>query len=130
MGSSYGFKKKNIPKTKIMKNFFNKETILLLIISVLVIWNVFNTNGLKTDVKGYRNQIESLQVHIDSTQQVNKVIDKKIEKVDEKVANVTKEIHHIDNTITIVKNNTDEKINTADNFGVNELELFFANRYK
>jgi peptidoglycan hydrolase CwlO-like protein len=113
-----------------MKNFFNKETILLLIISVLVIWNVFNTNGLKTDVKGYRNQIESLQVHIDSTQQVNKVIDKKIEKVDEKVANVTKEIHHIDNTITIVKNNTDEKINTADNFGVNELELFFANRYK
>ena len=130
MGSSYGVKKKNIPKTKIMKNFFNKETILLLIISVLVIWNVFNTNGLKTDVKGYRNQIESLQVHIDSTQQVNKVIDKKIEKVDEKVANVTKEIHHIDNTITIVKNNTDEKINTADNFGVNELELFFANRYK
>lgn len=130
MGSSYGIKKENIPKTRIMKNFFNKETILLLIISVLVIWNVFNTNGLKTDVKGYRNQIESLQVHIDSTQQVNKVIDKKIEKVDEKVANVTKEIHHIDNTITIVKNNTDEKINTADNFGVNELELFFANRYK
>jgi peptidoglycan hydrolase CwlO-like protein len=113
-----------------MKNFFNKETILLLIISGLVIWNVFNTNNLKTDVKGYKNQIDSLQVHIDSAQQVNKVIDSKIEKVDEKVATVTKEIHHIDNTITIVKNNTDEKINTADNFGVNELELFFTNRYK
>ena len=52
------------------------------------------------------------------------------EKVDEKVAVVTKEIHHIDNTITIVKNNTDEKIDNVDNFGLNELELFFADRYK
>jgi lactam utilization protein B len=54
----------------------------------------------------------------------------KIGKVDEKVISVTKEIQHIDNSITIVKNNTDEKINIADNFGTNELELFFANRYK
>jgi hypothetical protein len=61
---------------------------------------------------------------------VNKEIDVKIGKVDEKVISVTKEIQHIDNSITIVKNNTDEKINIADNFGTNELELFFTNRYK
>lgn len=113
-----------------MKEFFNKQTILLIIIGVLLIWNIFNTNGIKTNVDEYRDKIDSLQVQIDSAQVVNKEIDVKIDKVDEKVVNVTKEINHIDNTITIVKNNTNEKINIADNFGTNELELFFANRYK
>jgi len=113
-----------------MKNLINKDTILLLIVAGLVIWNIFSTNNIKTDVKSYKEKIESLQVHIDSAQQVNKVIDTKIEKVGDKIVEVKKDIHHIDNTITIVKNNTDEKVNTVDNFGVNELELFFANRYQ
>jgi peptidoglycan hydrolase CwlO-like protein len=113
-----------------MKEFYNKQTILLLIIAVLAIWNIFNTNSIKTDVNSYKDKIKAIQVQVDSVQTVNKEIDVKIGKVDEKVVNVTKEIHHIDNTITIVKNNTNEKINTADNFGVNELELFFANRYQ
>jgi peptidoglycan hydrolase CwlO-like protein len=113
-----------------MKKFFNEQTILLLIIAVLAIWNIFNTNSIKTDVDSYKDKIKTIQVQVDSVQTVNKEIDGKIGKVDKKIVNVTKEIHHIDNTITIVKNNTNEKINTADNFGVNELELFFANRYR
>jgi peptidoglycan hydrolase CwlO-like protein len=115
-----------------MKNFItnNKNTILLLIIAALAIYNIFNINGIKTDVKGYKQQIETIQTKVDSAQIVNKVIDGKIQKVDEKVVTVTKEIHHIDNTIIQVKHNTDEKIDSADNYGVNELELFFANRYK
>lgn len=113
-----------------MKDMLNKNTILLLIIGGLLIWNIFNTNNIKTDVQSYKDRINALQVHIDSAQTVNKVIDTKIEKVGEKIVEVNKEIHHIDNTITIVKNNTDEKINNVDNFGVNELELFFANRYQ
>ena len=102
----------------------------LLIIVLLVIWNVFNTKSVRTDVKGYKDKINNIQNNIDSAQNVNKVIDKKIEKVDEKVVSITKEIYHIDKTIEVVKNNTNEKINDADNFGVNELELYFANRYK
>ena len=113
-----------------MKKFFNEQTILLLIIAVLAIWNIFNTSSIKTDVDSYNDKIKTIQVQVDSVQTVNKEIDGKIGKVDKKIVNVTKEIHHIDNTITIVKNNTNEKINTADNFGVNELELFFANRYQ
>ena len=107
-----------------------KETVLLFLVVILVVYNIFNTNGIKTDVDGYFKKIDSIQVKVDSAQVINKEIDNKIEKVDEKVAIVTKEIHHIDNTITIVKNNTDEKIDNVDNFGLNELELFFADRYK
>jgi hypothetical protein len=113
-----------------MKEFFNKQTILLIVIAMLLIWNVLNDKEVKTDFNEYKNKMNSIQVKIDSAQAVNKEIDIKISEMDEKVINVTKEIHHIDNTITIVKNNTNEKINIADNFGTNELELFFANRYK
>lgn len=115
-----------------MKEYLSKNTntFLLLIIGGLLVFNILNTEGIKTDVKEYRHRIDSLQINIDSAMQVNKVIDNKIEKVDEKVINVTKEIHHIDKTIEVVKKNTDEKVNDADNFGVNELELFFSNRYK
>jgi hypothetical protein len=108
----------------------NGQIILLVIIAGLLLWNIFTTSTIKTDVEFYRNQIDSIQVKVDSAQVVNKEIDVKISKVDEKVVEVTKEIHHIDNTITIVKNNTDEKIGNVDNFGLNELELFFSNRYK
>lgn len=113
-----------------MKEFFNKQTILLIVIAILLIWNILNDKEVKTDFNEYKNKMNSIQVKIDSAQAVNKEIDIKISEMDEKVINVTKEIHHIDNTITIVKNNTNEKINIADNFGTNELELFFANRYK
>ena len=40
-----------------MKKFLNKETFLLLIIVLLVIWNVFNTKSVRTDVKGYKDKI-------------------------------------------------------------------------
>jgi peptidoglycan hydrolase CwlO-like protein len=60
---------------------------------------------------------------------INKQIDIKIDSVKENVISITKEIHHIDNTITIIKKQTDEKINNIDKFSNAELEFFFTNRY-
>ncbi len=107
----------------------NKHNIILLVIAGLVIWNVFNTNSIKTDVQGYKDKIESLQVKVDSAQAVNQVIDTKIDSVKENVVNITKEITHIDNNISIIKKQTDEKVNRVDSYTANELEQFFANRY-
>ena len=80
-------------------------------------------------VKGYEQRIDSVQTKIDSAQVINKQIDVKIDSVKENVVSITKEIHHIDNTLTIVKKQTDEKINTVDKFSNAELEFFFTNRY-
>lgn len=115
-----------------MKEFLSKNinTFLLLIIGGLLVLNILSTEVIKTDVKEYRHRIDALQNNIDSTKQVNEIIDNKVEKVDEKVVNLTKEIRYIDKTINVIKNNTDEKVNDVDNFGPNKLELFFSNRYK
>jgi chromosome segregation ATPase len=106
-----------------------KQDIILIIIALLCLYNIFNTNSIKTDVKGYKEKIEALQTKVDSAQAVNEKIDVKIDSVKDNVVNITKEIHHIDNNISIIKQQTDEKINSIDSFTANELEQFFTNRY-
>ena len=106
-----------------------KQDIVLIIITLLCLYNIFNTNGIKTNVKDYKEKIEALQTKIDSTQIVNKKIDVKIDSVKNNVINITKEIHHIDNNISIIKKQTDEKVNSVDTLTANELEQFFTNRY-
>jgi peptidoglycan hydrolase CwlO-like protein len=107
----------------------NSQNILLGIVVILAAWNIFTTNSVKTDVQGYKDKIQALQVQVDSAQAVNNVIDTKIDSVKEKVVHITEEINHIDNNITIIKKQTDEKVNRVDSYSANELEQFFADRY-
>lgn len=107
----------------------NKQNILLIIVIVLAGWNIFTTSKIKTNVNSFKEKIESIQKNVDSAQVVNKQIDTKVGEVKESVVTITKEVHHIDNTLTIVKNKTNEKVNTVDGFSNVELEYFFTNRY-
>jgi peptidoglycan hydrolase CwlO-like protein len=106
-----------------------KELILLLIIAGLLIFNMFTMNTVKTDVKKYEDKITSLQVSVDSFVKNNSEINDKITNLNGNVVNITNKIEKVDKTINIIKKNTDEKINRVDSFSINELELFFANRY-
>jgi peptidoglycan hydrolase CwlO-like protein len=106
-----------------------KELILLLIIAGLLIFNMFTMNTVKTDVKKYEDKIISLQVSVDSFAKNNSEINDKITNLNGNVVNITNKIEKVDKTINIIKKNTDEKINRVDSFSINELELFFANRY-
>ena len=107
----------------------NKQNILLIIVLVLVGYNIFTTNTIKTDIKGYKDKIESIQTKVDSAKIVNVKIDTKVDSVKQNIVTISKEIHHIDNTITIVKNQTNEKANSAGKFSNAELEQFFSSRY-
>jgi len=109
--------------------FKDKQNIILLIIVILVGWNLLNTSRIKTDIDGYKGKIESIQTKVDSAKTINSKIDFKIDSVHQKVITINKEVHHIDKTITIVKEKTNEKINTVDKFSNPELEYFFSNRY-
>ena len=105
------------------------QIILLIIITILIGWIIFTTNSIKTDVNGYRKKIESIQVKVDSAQVINKQIDDKVLVVKENITNITKEIHEIDNNLTIVKEKTNEKVNNANNFGNVQLEQLLTARY-
>ena len=107
----------------------NKQNLLLILVVILIGYNIFTTNSVRTDVKGYKAKIESIQTKIDSAKVVNTKIDTKIDSVKQNVVSITKQINHIDNTITIVKNQTNEKADNAGKFSNVELEQFFASRY-
>ena len=107
----------------------NRQNILLGIIIVLALWNIFNTNGIKTDVKSYKEKIENIQTEVDSAQLVNKEMDEKVLVIKETVNSITKEIHEIDNNIQMVKEQTDEKVINVGFIGNAELERLFADRY-
>ena len=104
--------------------------ILLVIIGALVGWNIFTTNSIKTDVKGYEKKIENIGVKIDSSNVVNKNINDKVGEVKENVEIITNDIRHIDKNITVIKKQTNEKVNSVDNIPDSELELFFTNKYE
>jgi chromosome segregation ATPase len=104
--------------------------ILLVIIAGLVGWNIFTTNTIKTDVKGYEKKIDNIQTNIDSAKVVTKSIDTKIGGVKENVTTITNQIHHIDKNITTIKKQTNEKVNSIDTIPDSELELFFTNKYE
>ena len=104
--------------------------ILLVIIGALVGWNIFTTNSIKTDVKGYEKKIENIGVKIDSSNVVNKNINDKVGEVKENVEIITNDIRHIDKNITVIKKQTEEKVNSVDDIPDSELELFFTNKYE
>jgi peptidoglycan hydrolase CwlO-like protein len=107
----------------------NRQDILLAIVMVLALWNILNTNGIKTDVKSYKEKIENIQVEIDSAQSVNKDMDEKVLVIKETVNSITNEIHEIDNNIEMVKEQTDEKVISVGFIGNVELEKLFTDRY-
>ena len=104
--------------------------ILLVIIGALVGWNIFTTNSIKTDVKGYEKKIENIGVKIDSSNVVNKKINDKVGEVKENVEIITNDIRHIDKNIIVIKKQTNEKVNSVDDIPDSELELFFTNKYE
>jgi hypothetical protein len=104
--------------------------ILLVIIGALVGWNIFTTNSIKTDVKGYEKKIENIGVKIDSSNVVNKNINDKVVEVKENVEIITNDIRHIDKNIIVIKKQTNEKVNSVDDIPDSELELFFTNKYE
>lgn len=107
----------------------NRQNILLGIIVILVLWNILNTNGIKTDVKSYKEKIENIQVEVDSVQLINKEIDEKVLVIKESVNSINKEIYEIDNNIETVKEQTNEKVINVGFIGNVELERLFAERY-
>ena len=107
----------------------NDNNIVLYIVAALLVYLIFTTNGIKTDIKGYKENIENIQTKVDSAKTVDEKLVYKIDSVKQKVVTINNDIHHIDKTITIVRKNTNEKTNSINKFSNPELEYFFTNRY-
>ena len=108
----------------------NKQNILLGIIIFLAAWNIFQGSKIKTDIKGYNAKIEAIQKEIDSVQVENKKLIEEIKLIDSEIDNLDGDINNVTKNITIIKNQTNAKIDSVNNYNFSDLEKFFTDRYK
>ncbi len=109
---------------KILKN------IILVILIILVGYNIFTNNSIRTDVEAYNRKIDSLQNEIDSVENANVVLDGHIDKVDNELTQVETRVITINKNITELKTQTNEKVDAVNTYTANDLIWFFTNRYE
>lgn len=107
----------------------NKQNILLGIIILLAAWNIFQGSKIKTDIKGYNAKIEAIQKEIDSVQVENQKLIEEIKMIDSEIDNIDGDINNVTKNITIIKNQTNAKIDSVNNYNFSDLEKFFSDRY-
>jgi cell division protein FtsB len=111
-----------------MKDF--KSTFLLIVIIGLVGYNIFFLKEMKTDVKSYNSKIDSIQVDIDSVVSANKLLDENLKNIHNEIILIDKDINKVQTNIKTIKETTHEKVRNVDNYAIDELYQFFANRYE
>ena len=106
------------------------KNIILVVLIVLVGYNIFTNNGIRTDVEAYNRKIDSLQNEIDAVENANKALDGHIDKVDNELNIVETRVTTINKNITEIKTHTNEKVNAVNDYTPSELIWFFTNRYE
>ena len=108
---------------------FIKDNLILIIVAGLCLWNIFSTSGIKADLTSYKDEVKKIQTKIDSANKENVKLDLKIDSARVNIRHIDKEINYIDNNITTIKHQTNEKVNAVDHVGNTELESLFSARY-
>lgn len=106
------------------------KNIILVVLIVLVGYNIFTNNSIRTDVEAYNRKIDSLQNEIDSVENANVVLDGHIDKVDNEINQVETRVITINKNITEIKNQTNEKVNAVSDYTIHDLLKFFSDRYE
>jgi peptidoglycan hydrolase CwlO-like protein len=108
----------------------NKQNILLFIIACLAAYSIFQGHGIKTDIDSYNAKIDSIQTEIDSISNVNEQLTQQIITIDKEIDKVDGDINNVTKNITIIKKQTNEKIDSVDNYNFSDLGKFFSDRYQ
>ncbi len=106
------------------------KNIILVVLIILVGYNIFTNNSIRTDVETYNRKIDSLQHEIDSVENANVVLDGHIEKVDNELTQVETRVITINKNINEIKNQTNEKVDAVNDYTIHDLLKFFTDRYE
>lgn len=102
---------------------------LILVCMAFLGFTFLNMRELKTDIEGYNEKIDNLSKEIDSVQLLNKELDDRIASLHSELELIDSDIDKVQNNITTIRRNTNEKINRVDSLTISELQEFFTNRY-
>tara|TARA_R100001463_G_scaffold2889_2_gene11941 strand:- start:5939 stop:6277 length:339 start_codon:yes stop_codon:yes gene_type:complete len=87
-------------------------------------------NKPDVDISQYETQINLLQIQLNELQAVNDSLTTVEKQLEEKIASYDVAIKNLKGQINVIKRETKAKLDSVDRFGDDELELFFAERYR
>lgn len=112
-----------------MLKWLRKNYPLFIIIGACII--AFNFFGEKEDyVNEYNAKIKALEAKVDSLHSENNELINESKLLEEQIAGYDEKIKNLNIKINVIKNETKQKVDAVDFFGDDELERFFAERYK
>jgi len=104
---------------------------VLVAIGVVIVYNiVFTRYDLKTDVQNYERMIQELEAKVDSLHSKNDILEFQADSLEIKLNESDKRIKQLNSRIYVIKRETQKQLDAVDLFGDDELELFFAKRYR
>lgn len=106
------------------------QIILLLVVMALLVYNIYMSKLVTTNVKEYKEKIEDVQSKLDSSMGAGSRLDDLLIKLDENIISIGRDIYKMNEDIKEIKRNTDEKVRAIDTLNNSELQLFFAKRYQ
>ena len=102
--------------------------ILVIVGACILVFHVFND---KEDyVSKYNAKIEALEKKVDSLHQENNFLEKEADSLELAIEQSDKKIKQLNTRIYVIKKETRQQLDAVDLFGDDELEQFFAKRYR
>ena len=104
--------------------------LLFAILGGFVAWMIWGQPKINVDVESYELKIQLLEQRIDSIQVQNTELKVEADSLNTRISEYDIKINQLNSRIYVIKKQTEQKLDAVDNFGDDELERFFANRYR
>ena len=107
-----------------------EQSVIIWILAALMVYNLFLNTKIRTNIQEYEDKIDNLLTKVDSVNLVNRQIDGKINSLHSQIEVIDSDISNVQASIKKIKQKTNEKVNSVDQFSFTDLEQFFSVRYQ
>ena len=108
----------------------NRINTILICITAVAIFFILKQKPEEFDLSPYLDKIEALEKKVDSLHTQNLSLQKEADSLESKMGEYDNKIQNLNYTINVIKKETQAKLDSVDKFGDDELERFFAERYR
>ena len=107
----------------------NRINTVIICIAAIAIFYILNKES-DIDITQYETEINLLQIQLNELQEVNDSLQTVEKELEAKMASYDNTIRNLKGQINVIKKETKRKLDSVDQFGDDELEQFFAKRYR
>lgn len=104
--------------------------LLFAILGGFVAWMIWGQPKINVDIESYELKIQLLEQKIDSINTQNNVLKLEADSLYLRITSYDQEIKKLNSRIYVIKKQTEQKLNAVDSMFDDELQQFFANRYR